>query len=150
MEDGRQKGESQRPSSATQKNYTPLVMSFLQWADTHVCSKLTSTVRVMKIWIEAFVEDFCNFLYSSSLNVVQELLQTGLRGAGEERQGCESGDKYCAAAMLRMNEEKYLCAEFGESFFIQVGLFINSGFIPKLRTRRRYILRTVLHTATLY
>lgn len=48
------------------------------------------------------------------------------------------------------DEEKYLCAEFGEGFFIQVGLFINSGFVPKLRTRGKNMLRTVPCTAKLY
>lgn len=35
----------------------------------------------------------------------------------------------------------YLCAEFSQSLFIQVGLFINSGFIPKLRTKRGSVLK---------
>lgn len=28
--------------------------------------------------------------------------------------------------------ERYLCAELGESFFIQICLFIDSGFVPEL------------------
>lgn len=33
-------------------------------------------------------------------------------------------------------KKKYLCAEFSESLFIQIGLFIDSGFVPKLKTRK--------------
>lgn len=51
---------------------------------TQGCGKLTSIVRIMKIWIKTFIKDFCHFLYRSSLNVIQELLQTGLRGEEEE------------------------------------------------------------------
>lgn len=31
-------------------------------------------------------------------------------------------------------KKKYLCAEFSDSLFIQIGLFIDSGFVPKLKT----------------
>lgn len=44
----------------------------------------TSTIRVMEIWIKTFVKDFCQLLYRSGLNVIQELLQTGLKDVGEE------------------------------------------------------------------
>lgn len=47
----------------------------------------TSTIRVMEIWIKTFVKDFCQFLYHSGLNVIQELLQAGLKDVGEEL-GC--------------------------------------------------------------
>lgn len=54
---------------------------------TQGCAKLTSSVRVMEIWIKTFIKDFCHFLYCSSLDVIQELFQTGLRGIEEE--GCQ-------------------------------------------------------------
>lgn len=44
----------------------------------------TSTIRVMEIWIKTFVKHFCQLLYRSGLNVIQELLQTGLKDVGEE------------------------------------------------------------------
>lgn len=37
----------------------------------------------MKIRIQAFVEDFGQFVYGSCLNVIQKLLQTGLGGEAE-------------------------------------------------------------------
>lgn len=44
----------------------------------------TSAVWVVEIRIQAFVEDFAQFFYSSGLNVIQKLLQTGLGGGAQE------------------------------------------------------------------
>lgn len=50
-----------------------------------------------------------------------------------------SGNEYCAPAVFNGRDKIYLCAEFGESLFIQICLFIDSGFVPKLWTRRGYV-----------
>lgn len=41
----------------------------------------------MEIWIQTFLKDFTYLLYRSSLDVFQELLQTGLKWAGDYTDG---------------------------------------------------------------
>lgn len=106
------------------------------------CRKLTSTIRVMEIWIKTFIKDFGHFLYCSSLNVIQKLFQTGLRGRGVGGGGGGGMSKWVGINTVHRQcltdmRKKYLCAEFGKSLFIQIRLFVHSGFVPKLRSRKR-------------
>lgn len=39
--------------------------------------------------------------------------------------------------MLKTQDRKYLRAELGQSLFIQIRLLINSGFVPKLSSRKK-------------
>lgn len=90
----------------------------------------------MKVWIQTFLKDFSNLLYWSSLDVFQELLQTGLRWAGDTVMGLDKND----TSQLCWTEKTYLCAEFGESFFIQICLFIDSGFVPELKSMKKNVI----------
>lgn len=74
-----------RPSDV---RYTSVALSgnesLLKYVIFTVFFHPTSTIRVMEIWIKTFVKDFCQLLYGSGLNIIQELLQTGLEDVGEE------------------------------------------------------------------
>lgn len=51
---------------------------------------------------------------------------------------------------LYRTEKTYLCAEFGKSFFIQICLFIDSGFVPELKSRKGGERSLVFHESTFF
>lgn len=98
--------------------------------------RLTSTVRVVVVWVKPLIQELGHFFHGSTLDVIHEFLQTGLRWKWYRRTRLfihrlqNKCDKTQSSAT---DWHIHLSVQFRQLFLIQIRLLVHPGFISKLK-----------------